>query len=56
MQTVSSVVDQTFRDFEYIVIDGASTDGSLSFLKNHSNEIDILVSKVDSGIYNAMNK
>ena len=55
-KTVSSVVDQTYQEFEYIVIDGESTDGSKAYLESQSDAIDIWVSEPDNGIYNAMNK
>ncbi|MBE6270819.1 MAG: glycosyltransferase [Prevotella ruminicola] len=55
-QTIESVVVQSCRDFEYIVIDGGSTDGSLEVIKEHSKEIDFWVSEKDRGIYHAMNK
>jgi len=49
-------VSQTFSDFEYIVIDGASTDGSVDVIKEDADRITYWVSEPDSGIYNAMNK
>lgn len=55
-QTLKSVSSQTCRDFEYIVIDGASADGSAELLKQYSDIIDYSVSERDNGIYNAMNK
>ena len=55
-QTIESVVGQTFRDFEYIVIDGGSTDGSVDVIKEYADKIDYWVSEKDKGIYNAMNK
>lgn len=54
--TIKSVASQTCRDFEYIVIDGASTDGSVELLKQYNNIIDYAISEQDTGIYNAMNK
>lgn len=54
--TVSSVLSQSYGLIEYIVIDGASTDGTLDILKSYSDRIDILVSEPDEGIYDAMNK
>ena len=51
-----SVGGQTCKDFEYIVIDGASTDGSVDLLKQYSDIIDYKISEKDNGIYNAMNK
>lgn len=55
-KTIESVVNQTFNDFEYIVIDGASDDGSAEVIKNYSDRISFWVSEPDSGIYSAMNK
>ena len=55
-QTLKSVCSQACRDFEYIVIDGASTDGSADLLNLYANIIDYSVSEKDTGIYNAMNK
>ena len=54
--TIESVIHQTYRDFEYIVIDGGSTDGSVDILKKYDQQINYWVSEKDSGIYNAMNK
>ena len=59
-KTMESVFMQDFSDFEYIVIDGASTDGSVEYLKTANYKLQTinykLVSEPDSGIYNAMNK
>ena len=55
-QTIESVVGQTYRDFEYIIIDGGSTDGSVDVIKEYADKIDYWVSEKDKGIYNAMNK
>ena len=55
-RTIESVVNQTCRDFEYIIIDGGSTDGSVDVIKQYANQIDYWVSEPDKGIYNAMNK
>lgn len=55
-KTIESVINQTCRDFEYIVIDGGSTDGSVDVLKEYDKDIDYWVSEPDKGIYNAMNK
>jgi glycosyltransferase involved in cell wall biosynthesis len=54
--TINSVASQTFRDFEYIVIDGASTDGTLSVIEKHRDQVDYWMSERDSGIYGAWNK
>jgi glycosyltransferase involved in cell wall biosynthesis len=55
-KTCLSVATQTFKDFEWIIIDGASTDDSVDIIKQHSNNISYWVSEPDSGIYNAINK
>lgn len=58
-KTMESVLTQTCKDFEYIVIDGASTDGSVEFLQTFklSNFQTLnLISEPDNGIYHAMNK
>jgi len=55
-RTVDSVLNQTWKEFEYIVIDGGSTDGSAEYLKSKSEHINYWVSEEDGGIYNAMNK
>lgn len=54
--TIESVINQSWRDFEYIVIDGGSTDGSIDVIKEFSSYIDYWVSESDKGIYNALNK
>jgi glycosyltransferase involved in cell wall biosynthesis len=55
-RTCQSVICQTFDDFEWIVIDGASIDNSIDIIKNYSNKMAYWVSEPDTGIYNAMNK
>lgn len=56
-QTVGSVVSQEYSDYEYIVVDGASTDGSVDVIKKYSELPNLKwVSEPDNGIYNAMNK
>lgn len=55
-RTIDSVVSQTFRDFEWIVIDGGSTDGSKELIKQYADHFSYWVSEPDKGIYNAMNK
>lgn len=55
-RTVRSVVEQTCRDYEFIVIDGGSTDGSTDVLDEYRDNISYFVSERDSGIYNGMNK
>jgi glycosyltransferase involved in cell wall biosynthesis len=55
-RTVESVVNQTWQEFEYIIIDGGSTDGSAAYIESQSAHFDYWVSEPDKGIYNAMNK
>jgi glycosyltransferase involved in cell wall biosynthesis len=55
-RTMESVVNQIWQEFEYIVIDGGSTDGSTAYIKSQRANIDYWVSEPDNGIYNAMNK
>ena len=55
-QTVDSMLEQTVRDYEWIVIDGGSRDGSREFLKEHEARFTYVVSEPDRGIYNALNK
>ena len=55
-RTVESVVNQTWQEFEYIIIDGGSTDGSAAYIESQNDKIDYWVSEPDKGIYNAMNK
>jgi len=54
--TIRSVVNQDFKDYEYIVIDGYSTDNSIDIIKKYKDSIDYRVSEPDNGVYNAMNK
>jgi len=55
-KTIESVLSQTLTNFEYIVIDGGSTDGSVEIIKHYTDRITYWVSEPDKGIYNAMNK
>jgi|WetSurMetagenome_2_1015567.scaffolds.fasta_scaffold22388_2 glycosyltransferase involved in cell wall biosynthesis len=55
-KTIESVTSQTFKGFEYIIIDGASKDGSISVIKKFEDQITYWISEPDSGIYSAMNK
>jgi len=55
-ETIASVLGQTHPAIEYIIIDGASTDGTLSIIEPHREKLAAFVSEPDSGIYDAMNK
>lgn len=55
-KTMTSVFEQTFDVYEYIVIDGGSTDGSKEYIEQHAGKLAYWVSEPDKGIYHAMNK
>ena len=55
-KTYDSIANQTTQAFEWVVIDGDSTDGTPEFVKSVSRQPDIYIHEKDSGIYNAMNK
>lgn len=53
---IESVLGQTHKDIEYIIIDGASTDGTVEVVKSYGNKISKFLSEPDKGLYDAMNK
>lgn len=55
-ETILSVLNQTYKKIEYIIIDGGSADNTLSIIKKYENKIDYWISEKDEGIYHAMNK
>jgi len=55
-KTFDSVAPQSFKDYEWIVIDGGSTDGSRELIEQYANHFSYWVSEPDKGVYNAMNK
>ena len=55
-KTCDSIISQTFKNFEWIVIDGGSADGSKELIEEYGSNISYWVSEPDKGIYNAMNK
>ena len=54
--TLKSVGEQTYKDIEYIIIDGGSTDGTCGIIERYLPYITTFVSEPDNGIYDAMNK
>lgn len=55
-KTRESIISQTYGDYEWIVIDGGSTDGTKEFLQEHADEMSYWCSEKDKGVYNAQNK
>ncbi|MBE0514903.1 glycosyltransferase family 2 protein [Sulfurimonas sp.] len=53
---IDSVLDQTYKNIEYIIIDGASTDGTVEIVQSYGDKISKFVSEPDRGLYDAMNK
>jgi len=53
---IDSVLSQTYKNIEYIVIDGASTDGTIDIIKSYGEKINVFVSEKDEGIYSGLNK
>jgi glycosyltransferase involved in cell wall biosynthesis len=53
---IQSVIDQDYKNIEYVIIDGGSTDGTLDIIRCYENNVSVMVSEKDDGIYDAMNK
>lgn len=54
--TIQSVISQTYRHVEYIIVDGASTDGTMAIVNRYRDRISRVISEPDKGLYDAMNK
>lgn len=55
-QTIQSVITQTYDNIEYIIVDGASSDGTMDIVNKYRDKIDLIISEPDEGIYDAFNK
>ena len=55
-RSIDSVLSQTYKNIEYIVIDGCSTDGTIEIANSYKDKIDVFISEPDNGIYDALNK
>src|ERR1700761_611826 len=55
-RTMLSVINQTYQNVEYIIVDGLSNDGTLDIIHKYSDKVAKLISEKDEGIYDAMNK
>ncbi|RKN79764.1 glycosyltransferase family 2 protein [Ulvibacterium marinum] len=55
-QTIKSVLNQTYVNTEYIIVDGGSTDRTIEIIKNYESQISTWISEPDKGLYDAMNK
>lgn len=56
VETIESIIEQTYANIQYIVVDGASTDNTLEILNKYKDRIDVLISEPDEGMYRAINK
>ena len=55
-QTILSVIQQTYKNIEFVIIDGGSTDKTIDIIRQYEDSIDLWISEKDNGIYDAMNK
>ena len=55
-RTCESIISQTANNYEWIVVDGGSIDGTVDILNKYKDKMSVFISEKDTGIYNAMNK
>ena len=55
-RNINSVLNQTYKNYEHIIIDGKSEDGTLEVIRKYQNKISYWISQKDDGLYDAMNK
>lgn len=55
-KTIKSIISQNYNNFEYIIVDGKSSDNTLNIIKNYKNKINLLISEKDKGMYHAIEK
>ena len=55
-ETITSIFNQEFRDFEFIIVDGDSTDGTIDIINKYKSKIDKFISEKDNGMYDAIDK
>ena len=55
-QTINSVLNQTFKNIEYVIVDGGSSDGTLSIIEKYNHRISKYITEKDEGLYDALNK